>query len=82
MTKDEMEKSIFLCDYQTGVRIPFDSEPEIKSDWRVSFNKNDYLGLWNILRPGQALTLIYCRRMIITVLHYTCTVQKGILTRK
>lgn len=44
MTKDEMEKSIFLCDYQTGERIPFDSEPEIKSDWRVSFNKNDYLG--------------------------------------
>ena len=44
MTKDEMEKSIFLCDYQTGEKIPFDSEYGVTSDWRVSFNKNDYLG--------------------------------------
>ncbi|GEM_PF-1711277 len=44
MTKDEMRNSIFLCDYQTGEKIPFDFESEIKSDWRVSFNKNNYLG--------------------------------------
>ncbi|WP_224654029.1 NlpC/P60 family protein [Pectobacterium versatile] len=44
MTNDEMKNSIFLCDYQTGERIPFDFEYGIKSDWRVSFNKNDYLG--------------------------------------
>lgn len=32
MTKDEMRNSIFLCDYQTGEKIPFDFESEIKSD--------------------------------------------------
>ncbi|OAT38668.1 NlpC/P60 family protein [Proteus myxofaciens] len=44
MTNNEMRNSIFLCDYQTGERIPFDFEYGIKSDWRVSFNKNNYLG--------------------------------------
>ncbi|HGM5910733.1 MULTISPECIES: NlpC/P60 family protein [Serratia] len=44
MTNSEMKNSIFLCDYQTGEKIPFDFEFGITSDCRVSFNKNDYLG--------------------------------------
>ncbi|MDH0357056.1 NlpC/P60 family protein [Morganella sp. GD04133] len=43
MTDSEMKNSIFLCDYQTGEKIPFDFESGVTSDWRVSFNKNNYL---------------------------------------